>query len=324
MIRVSAPSRLHFGLLSLPDAAAPPRRAFGGAGLMIREPGLRIRVGSAATWSCEGPLADRAEAFGRAFAAASPEIAPDRAFAIRIDQAPPEHVGLGSGTQLAMAVADGIAQCCGLALDAGETGKRVGRGRRSGIGVHGFRLGGFLVDGGRGLCDLPAPCVARLPFPQEWSVLLAIPEGIRGECGAAEREAFAKLASDSSNDSGESSLRRTEAMARLLLLGILPALAERDLPAFGEALFEYNRCAGEMFRPVQGGVYAHPLTAALVDVLREGGIRAAGQSSWGPTVYAIGETDRLTGAADGLARRFGAAVRVLVVEPLPFGAGKVS
>ena len=49
-----------------------------------------------------------------------------------------------------------------------------------------------------------------------------------------------------------------------MLLGLLPALAEADLPAFAAALAEYNARSGELFRPAQGGTYAGPAVAALV------------------------------------------------------------
>lgn len=263
---------------------------------MIREPGLRLSVDSADQWSCEGPLASRAAAFAATFLAHSPEIDPHRCFRIVVQQAALEHVGLGAGTQLAMTVADGIAQCCGLQLSAAELGRRVGRGARSGVGVHGYREGGFLVDGGRGNATSIAPCILRVPFPVEWSILLAIPEGLQGEHGSAELEAFAKLTQ------ADALMRQTEAMTRLLLLGILPALAERDLPTFGEALYDYNRRAGEMFRPIQGGVYSHARTATIIEGLRSQGIRAVGQTSWGPTVFAIDEPDKLNAAAAALPR----------------------
>jgi beta-ribofuranosylaminobenzene 5'-phosphate synthase len=306
-IELSAPSRLHFGLLSLLGDHASlwpnlegqptlPARRFGGVGLMVRDPGLRLAVSLAEQWSCEGPLAARAAAFAATFLSHSPEIEPHRSFRIVVHQAAPEHIGLGAGTQLAMAVADGIAQCCGLRLSVSELGRRVGRGGRSAIGVHGYRNGGFLVDGGKGARTAIAPCLLQVPFPPGWNVLLALPEGLQGEHGSAEIEAFTQLAQT------DDLLRQTDAMARVLLLGILPALVERDLQTFGEALYDYNRRAGEIFRPVQGGIYSHGRTAAIVESFRSHGIRAAGQTSWGPTVFAIDEADKLDAAAAHLAR----------------------
>src|SRR5262249_46453940 len=117
---------------------------------------------------------------------------------------------------------------------------------------------------------------ARQAFPEAWRVALCIPPWGRGLHGIAETRAFAQVAQG-----------RTEELCRLVLLGMLPALAEADGDAFGEAVYEFNRRVGEGFRPVQGGTYADPRTADLVAFLRRQGVRGVGQSSWGPTVFAV-------------------------------------
>jgi predicted sugar kinase len=76
-------------------------------------------------------------------------------------------------------------------------------------------------------------------------------------------------------------------LCRLVLLGLLPAVAEHDWQAFGEALYDFNVRVGEMFAPVQGGIYAHPAVAAVVAWVRGQGVAGVGQSSWGPAVYAV-------------------------------------
>ena len=85
-------------------------------------------------------------------------------------------------------------------------------------------------------------------------------------------------------------LPRTESLCRLVLLGMLPALAEEDLDAFGEAVYDFNRRVGEMFAPWQGGLYAHPRVEAIIGAVRGFGITGTGQSSWGPTVFALVES----------------------------------
>jgi predicted sugar kinase len=59
------------------------------------------------------------------------------------------------------------------------------------------------------------------------------------------------------------------------------------LAAFGDAVHEFNRRAGEPFAAAQGGAYASPAIAELIVELRALGIRGVGQSSWGPTVFAM-------------------------------------
>jgi predicted sugar kinase len=71
------------------------------------------------------------------------------------------------------------------------------------------------------------------------------------------------------------------------LLGLLPALIERDAQTFGEAVFDFNARVGELFAPVQGGTYASKSATGLIDYLRREGVPGVGQSSWGPTVFAF-------------------------------------
>jgi len=78
-----------------------------------------------------------------------------------------------------------------------------------------------------------------------------------------------------------------EGLERLLFDTIAPALERRDLAEFGQALTEYNARAGEYYRSVQGGRYCDPVVEKLVDWLLSRGVATAGQSSWGPTVFAI-------------------------------------
>jgi beta-ribofuranosylaminobenzene 5'-phosphate synthase len=322
MIRVTAPSRLHFGLFALaapdgtmwPDGEGKPTvpaRRFGGVGLMLSEPGIALRVAPAAAWSATGPSAERALGFARRVVADLSTELDDRAskqpgrleigrhdegpvFAITVEHCPPEHVGLGTGTQLGLAVARGVCLALGQpAHDAALLARKAGRGLRSSLGIHGFQHGGFLIEGGKSASGAVAPLLARQPFPDDWRVLLIVPHGLQGAYGAQEIDAFAQAAPD---------LTRTEALARLALLGILPALIERDLPAFGAALYDFNRRAGEWFAAVQGGVYAHPRVAELATTLRQLGIRGVGQSSWGPALFAVAEPDTLKGAKSRLER----------------------
>jgi predicted sugar kinase len=86
---------------------------------------------------------------------------------------------------------------------------------------------------------------------------------------------------------------------------MLPALAEQDFSAFCEALFEFNARAGEAFAAVQGGTYASAWIAQVVGYLRRQGVQGAGQSSWGPTVFAVVEDeDRATHVAKQLRAHF--------------------
>ncbi len=316
---VRTASRLHFGLLSLAEEGAwldrhgqPtfPARRFGGVGLMVEQPGVAVRAEPAREWSARGLLSERALDVARCFVAglvpAGPEERPPQC--LTVEQAAPEHVGLGTGTQLALAVGRALALAWGLSCDARALADRVGRGARSALGTCGFERGGFLVEAGKGPAGGLAPLVARLDFPADWRVLLVLPgHGGEGLHGAGEQRAFAHLAERGAPG-------QTEALCRLVLLGMLPALAEADLAAFGEALYDFNARVGESFAPVQGGAYATPHVAALVEYLRGQGAWGVGQSSWGPTVFAVlGDEDQATALGHRLRTRFGLGPACVVV-----------
>jgi len=307
MIRLASPSRLHFGLFRLPTPEAwpdlsgklsVPARHFGGVGLMIDKPGIQLTVAPAKVWSATGPLAERALAYSHELLQNSPDLGP-QAFALNIEHCAPEHVGLGTGTQLGLTVAKALATALGRPdLDAVQCAGRVGRGRRSGIGVHGFQHGGLLVEGGKNAVTSLAPLIARHAFPADWAILLVLPEAAKGVSGPQEHEVFEQLARS------QAASRQTDALCRLVLLGILPALVERDLPAFGAALYDFNRRAGEMFASWQGDIYTNPRTAALVSYIRNLGIHGVGQTSWGPAVFAIDLMDHVTQTAVQVRRQF--------------------
>lgn len=318
MIRVRAPSRLHFGLFSCAPAAAwpnvdgaevVPARRFGGAGLMVDLPGLSLTARPAPAWSADGPLADRALAFARRFADTLPPgvLAPQR---LCVEQCPPEHVGLGTGTQLGMTVGRALAAAAGLQLDGADLARRVGRGARSGLGVHGFMRGGFLVEGGKRTAADLAPVLAHIPFPVDWRIVLVLPPWGAGRHGTEEAEAFQQ------HSTRPEELTLTESLCRLVLLGLLPALAERDADAFGEALYDFNARAGQLFAPIQGGTYASPRGAELVAFLRGQGVRGVGQSSWGPAVFAVvTDADRAEHLVERVRDRFGLGRQDVLCTP---------
>jgi beta-RFAP synthase len=151
-----------------------------------------------------------------------------------------------------------------------------------------------LVEAGKRADEALAPLVARLDFPPEWRIVLTLPPTKAGLHGCEERGAFERLRHNHADES------RTDRLCRLVLLGLIPALMNRDYEAFGEALYEFNRRAGEPFTEVQGGIYRHRQIAEMIEFLRRKGALGAGQSSWGPAVFGIVPD---VGQADLLARR---------------------
>jgi beta-ribofuranosylaminobenzene 5'-phosphate synthase len=297
-MRIQTPSRLHFGLLGWGPTAT---RQFGGIGLMIDAPGIELLVEPASSWLIQGPHAARVgkliEHLREKAREAGVTLRPAR---IHVVAAPPEHVGLGVGTQLCMAVARAVLELAGSEdLSVADLARWTGRGRRSGIGLHGFQHGGLIVDGGsRNEGDIP-PLLVRQPFPEHWSILIVRPPGESGLHGPDEIRAFASLPPCSQTV--------TDSLCRLVLLEILPAIVESDLPAFGWALGELQAHVGACFASVQGGIYATALASRIVAELRNLGFVGVGQSSWGPILYAFSarQEHELARTAEQLRQQFG-------------------
>jgi beta-RFAP synthase len=264
---------------------------------MINRPGLEVCVRPSSTWSADGPLADRALAVARRVAGSLMlEGSTLKPFHLAIERAPREHVGLGTGTQLSLAVARLLLAAAGESRATAERlAALTSRGRRSGIGLHGFVHGGLLVDGGHSPQSRTPPLLCRLEFPDEWSILVLIPPVAQGLAGIDERHAFGRLAGVPA--------RTVETLCRLVLLELLPAVVERDLDAFGSALSRLQDQVGRGFAPVQGGIFAHPQAEAIVEVMQGMGLVGVGQSSWGPAVFGMMRRDNDRQAATSRALR---------------------
>jgi beta-RFAP synthase len=271
---------LHFGMFSF---SQPGERQFGGVGAMIRTPGLHLRVSRADMFVAVGPLAERMGEFatlvGRAWGLPGPPLC-----RMEILGVPPQHVGLGTGTQLGLAVAAGLCALRELPTDDPiRLARLVGRGERSAIGTYGFARGGLLVEAGKSSPDELSPLVARQPLPAAWRFVLLKSRGEHGLSGDAERRAFAGLPPVPTAVTAE--------LCRLALLGLVPAAMSGDFQAFSEALYDYGYLAGSCFAANQGGPFATPRLAELVATVRGMGVRGVGQSSWGPTLFALFPTE---------------------------------
>jgi beta-ribofuranosylaminobenzene 5'-phosphate synthase len=271
-VRVEAPARLHMGML---DVAGGRARRFGGLGVALSRPAAVVEVSQSDDVTAEGPDAERALAVARRCREALGLAGGAR---VRVREAIPAHVGLGSGTKLALAVTAALAALAGQTPEPRTIARAAGRGARSAVGLWTFVLGGLVVEGGvRPGIDQPAPLLARHAMPDEWRCVLAIPHAEPGLSGRAEEEAFTQLRPDSD---------RAALIAQLVLTSLLPGLAEGDLTEFGAALTRVQRLVGESFASAQGGVF-HPRSGPLVDALLRLGAAGAGQSSWGPAVYGV-------------------------------------
>jgi beta-ribofuranosylaminobenzene 5'-phosphate synthase len=289
MATVETGARLHFGFQNL---ALAHERLYGGVGAALAEPRAVVSAEPHGEVVAPEPL--------EGFAVDAVSLLSERGHDVEgarvtLEEGFDRHVGLGSGTQFALATLVAVARAHDTYADARTAAPALGRGGRSGIGVATFDSGGFVVDAGhpterfttappeRGAWDVPEPIVRR-DVPADWRFLLVTPTVEAGRHGESE-DASMRTAVERA-DPGIA-----DDIAGLLTRRLLPAVAERDLQAFGNAVARLGRLNGAWYADEQGGVYRPP-AGTLVDALGDDpAIRGAGQSSWGPTVYGVTRAD---------------------------------
>ncbi|MCA9262709.1 MAG: DUF309 domain-containing protein [Planctomycetales bacterium] len=283
-VRVCSPSRLHFGLSSFAPADAvaadPERTWFGGLGVVLETPQYELVVRR----TMDAPSTTvtnnaRVNCFLQRWQRTHPTFGVSWV-TVDVVQRIPGHAGLGSGTQLGLSLAHALNGLWGVSTcTPHDLARSVGRGLRSAVGTYGFTAGGLLVDGGKRTGEELGQLELQAAVPYEWRFVLVRRTGQRGCHGDAERQAFDHLRGTPPEIS--------DRLRRLIAEQIVPALATADCAAFGDAVHTYGKLAGECFRPCQGGPFADASVAQLVATIRRLGISGVGQSSWGPTVFAI-------------------------------------
>jgi beta-ribofuranosylaminobenzene 5'-phosphate synthase len=288
---IRTPSRVHVTLIDMHGGSG---RVDGGIGITLDEPGILLEAELSPVLSVTGGDPVLQERVRGIATDVLQKLGAGGSVAITVRSHFPSHVGLGSGSQLGLAVARAIAELHGRYLPVRELAKIVGRGGTSGIGTAAFEHGGFIVDGGhrfgaggektdfrpsaasRGVT--PPPVIARHDFPSDWRILLAIPEVPAGASGGKEADIF--------RENCPVSLSEVRELSHEILMRMLPGIAGRDLDLFGSSV---NAVQNLGFKKVE---LAHqpPLVIGLLDVLRNAGAAGAGLSSFGPTIYAVGDT----------------------------------
>jgi len=299
IVRVQAFSRLHFGLMEI--CPGQPH-CYGGVGMMISSPSMLVqgRTGSVTDLSSvqiegDGYWVERARRVLEIWGRHHPD-SPLPLESIRVVAPPHAHIGLGSGTQWACSIA-GLLQIANgvqvrgawvpsvaetLFSSAESLAANAGRGLRSHIGCEGFRRGGLIVDWGQHHSEKQAAGHGRtevFSFPQSWRMVTRCDRSYLGESGGAEATMFERCSSFPNPS--------RSAMVRTIREEMLPAFDASDWVVASDAIGRYGEWAGKIFEPLQGGVYRSPAIAESIADLRRRGIRGVGQSSWGPTVFAL-------------------------------------
>jgi beta-ribofuranosylaminobenzene 5'-phosphate synthase len=258
MATVETGARLHFGFQNL---ALAHERLYGGVGVALAEPRVTVTAEAATDVTCD-------DATVEPFVEDAVSILDVAGARVSVEERFERHVGFGSGTQLALATLVAVARAHEEYADVRTVAPQLGRGGRSGIGVATFEDGGFVVDAGHpterftsnppaeGSWDVPKPMV-RHDVPRSWRFVLVTPDSVVGQSGDEEDESMRSVVERA--DPGIA-----DDISHLLTRRLLPAVAERDVAAFGTAVARLGR--------LNGAWYA---------------VYGAGQSSWGPTVYGV-------------------------------------
>ncbi len=296
-VRVRTGSRIHLGFIDLEGSLG---RRYGSIGIYLEAPGFDAIVYPSDYIEAGGGLREVTE------------LVCDRlgvpGLRVEASSTIPRHVGLGSGTQTTLALAAAANEIYDLGYGFEELAKIVGRGERSGAGLWLFRYGGLVVDGGRKDGDLP-PLLVRLPIPEEWRFVVAMPrDPVMGLSGRLEERVFRGL-------SAEPSL--AEKISRLILMKLLPALVERDVEDFGQAITMIDELTGKAFQAIQGDIY-YPETAKIIGLMRRLGVAGFGQSSWGPSAYCLARNLKEASKVAETLKNSGC--RVMVSKPRNRGA----
>lgn len=291
-VRVETGGRLHFGFCNLSLAHD---RLYGSLGVALDQPRTIVEVLPADDVACDHPRA-------RQHAERACELLDVPGARVTVHETLPVHVGLGSGTQLALAVLTAVARIYDREPTVRERAPDLGRGGRSGVGVATFEAGGFVLDAGhpterftterppRGEWTVPA-VTARHTVPDHWRFVLVFPAAPPGNAGAEEDESMRASVEAASPDIADR-------IAGEVTRRVLPSLTEGDANAFGAAVAEIGRLNGAWYADEQGGVYRPPV-GSIVDTLGDHHVvSGAGQSSWGPTVYGVTDERRADAARE--------------------------
>lgn len=323
--------RLHFGLMELAPEA--PNR-YAGLGVMIEQPSMMIRVSD----SKQRSFAATADSIDSTSLAEYQQRIDawlrqqDTAVSIELLSGYPFHSGLGSGTQLAclLAVAGRLLRDRAVRTDVvsdqwrsldqmlddmnpTQLAEMSGRGLRSAIGLQGFLSGGLILDAGYQIAGDHSRTVEATvrQLPVDWCFVLVRGTNNSSITGPLESEMIRSMAAQPNP--------HRQRMMELAIQSLEFASAS-DFEKCCGALEEYMRFAGDMFAPVQGGRYNGAVCSQAVAIARQLGLRAVGQSSWGPTIFGMcANSNRAQEVVDKI-HRHGSNWHVQIAQPAQHGA----
>ena len=278
---ITTGARLHLGFYNF----LSDKKAYGSIGVFLKTPAIRIlsirKGNSLRIYNYTGiNIDDIIHTINNMFK--------NYGISIHILESIPRHIGLGSTTQLLLAIGDSIRRTYGLRLSIRELALQFKRGVVSGIGIAAYEKGGLIIDSGRrvkdniinipkDLSDLPS-IIYRRNLPRHWYFIVITPKGIKGLDEKSEVPFLEKP---------EENKELQYELLRILVLKLLPSISNNDPKAFGRAIYKIQLLTGKYFSKYQGSIFCCEEAEYIISSLIKNGAYGAGQSSWGPTVYGI-------------------------------------
>ena len=280
-IFVTAPARLHFGFMNLDEKH---ERKYGSVGMAIDSIGytieLNVNYNSKQQVECSN---NKAATFAKIIL---DTFKIDKNIRINILESIPSHSGLGSGTQLALAIGLAIAKMFNLDCTTSDIAKILHRGNRSGIGIGSFNRGGFLVDSGKSSSIEPPVITSRIDFPSNWRIILLMKDSSKGMHGKDEKAAF-----DEIDNINRFQRDRDNNLCSLVMMSLLPSLITKDFEGFSRSILRLQRATGMHFSKFQDGIFYDKDISKIIDFVNSKGFYATGQTSWGPTGFIITDSE---------------------------------
>lgn len=282
-MKIYTPSRLHFGII---DLSREFKRQYGACGATLQD-GYKINI-EPIDEGLEVESTKREQKIAeKVFRKLRKKFDISHGFKVVVEERIPEHVGLGSTTQFTLGTGYGMLRLAGKNISVIELAELLDRGRYSAIGTHGFEKGGFILEGGKAEQKKISPLLKRAEIPEDWRFFIICPEQRKGYDEQEEKPIMEELTVDK---------KYPQKICHNLLMGILPALKEEDISAFGDHLTKIQELVGRSFSDFQEGIY-HPAIRDLVEALIKK-TYGGGQSSWGPTAYGLIKEEEIDGLED--------------------------
>jgi len=262
-ILVKTPSRLHLGFFDFHNM----KGRYGSVGVAIEKPNFIIEAKISGRVEITGSEKERALRYVNLF---MKKFNLKKNVKIRILKSIPEHTGLGSGTQLALAIGTAISKLSDLKISTEDIARIADRGKFSGVGIYAFIKGGFIIDSeSMGFYS---------NLPENWFWIVALLKNKKGLSGRKENAAFKNLPKVKEEKNFELLQIRDK---------IVKAVIAKDIISFGKAINELDKKNGEIFSKIQGSIYFSKDVENGINFLLDNGAYGAGQSSWGPGFYAL-------------------------------------